>query len=108
MATDNGKVMDELHPIKVTSKVWYMVGVDLIDARNVTTNGNRYILTQTDYFTKYVEAVPLKDKSAGSVAKAMFKVFCRRGSPVHILSDQGREFVNMVSSSFSCSLLQSL
>ena len=43
-----------------------------------------------------MEAVPIKDKSAESVAKAIYKVFCRRGSPVHIISDQGREFVNKV------------
>ena len=70
--------------------------MDLIDAHRVTSSGNRYILTTTDYFTKYVEAVPIKDKSAESVAKAIYKVFCRRGSPVHIISDQGREFVNKV------------
>ena len=96
MANDSGKVLDELHPIKLVSRVWYLVGMDLIDAHRVTSSGNRYILTTTDYFTKYVEAVPIKDKSAESVAKAIYKVFCRRGSPVHIISDQGREFVNKV------------
>ena len=37
--------------------------------------GNRYILTLSDYFTKFVEAVPLPDKSAPGVTKASFKVY---------------------------------
>ena len=97
MANDNGKIMDKLHPIKVTAKVWYLVGIDLLDAHKVTASGNRYIITQTDYFSKYVEAMPLPEKTAGSVAKALFQTFCRHGAPVHIISDQGREFVNQVS-----------
>ena len=57
MANDTGKDFGELHPIKVTSKVWYLVGIDLIDAYKVTSSGNRYVLTTTDYFTKYVKVV---------------------------------------------------
>ena len=102
MANDNGKVMDEMHPIKVEPKVWYLTGIDLVDARRVTSCGNRYILTQTDYFTKYVEAVPIPDKTAGSVAKALFKTFCRHGAPAHIITDQGTEFVNQVCLTVTC------
>ena len=43
-----------------------------------------------------MEAVPLPDKSADSVAKALYSTFCRHGAPVHVISDQGREFVNQV------------
>lgn len=100
MAIDNGKAMDDLHPVKVIPKVWYLVGVDLVDAKKVTASGQRYILTQTDYFSKYVEGMPLPDKSATSVAKALFKTFCRHGAPVHIITDQGREFVNQVWQSY--------
>ena len=56
----------------------------------------RYILTQTDYFSKYVEAYALQEKTALSVARGLYKSFCRHGAPVHIISDQGREFVNQV------------
>ena len=48
------------------------------------------------YVGKYVEAVPLKDESAVSVARGIYKVYCRQGAPVHIISDQGKEFVNQV------------
>ena len=52
-----------------------------------------YILT---IFSKYVEAVLIEDKSAISVAKAIYKVYCRHGAPVSIICDQGKEFTNQV------------
>ena len=75
--------------MKVVHKPWYLVGIDLIEALATSQKGNKYLLTQTDYFTKYVEAVPLPDKSADSVAKALYSTFCRHGALVHIISDQG-------------------
>ena len=87
-----------LHPVKVTAKVWYLVGIDLIDASRTSAKGNRYLLTQTDYFSKDVEAIPLPDKSVLSVAKVPYKTYCRQGAPAHIISDQGRDFVNKVGS----------
>ena len=85
-----------LHPVKMVSKVWCLVGIDLVDAGKVSAKENRYLLTMTDYFSKYVEAIPLPDKSAVSVAKGLYKAYCRHGSPAHIISDQGRKFVNQV------------
>ena len=38
------------------------------------TDRSRYILTISDYFTKWIEAIPTLDKSASSVATALFKV----------------------------------
>jgi hypothetical protein len=87
---------DILHPVKVVEKVWYLVGIDLIDAHKETKNGNRYILTQTDYFSKYVEAVPIPNKSAEAVAHGLYNTYCRHGAPAHVISDQGKEFVNKV------------
>lgn len=60
----------------------------------------------TDYFSKYVEAVPTVDKSAISVASAIHKVYSWQGAPVHIITDQGKEFVNQVSIHYSmCTIL---
>lgn len=89
----------ELHPVQVVPRVWYLVGMDLIGPFQSTAEGNKYILTITDYFSKYVEAVPIPDKSAISVARAIHKVYCRHGAPVSVICDQGKEFVNQVCSS---------
>ena len=74
----------------------YMVGMDLIGPFKKTLNGYQYILTITDYFSKYVEALSIQDKSACSVAKGIYKVYCCHGAPVSLICDQGKEFVNHV------------
>lgn len=64
----------QLHPIAV-KEPWYMIGIDFIGPVSPTSNdGSRFILTVSDYFTKWVEALPTPDKSAYSVASTLFKV----------------------------------
>jgi len=46
-----------------------------------------------DYFTKWPEAIPLKDATAKSVAGALLLVISTWGPPVELLSNQGLEFV---------------
>ena len=66
----------QLNPIPVKSP-WYMVGIDFVGPISpAADDGSKYILTATDYFTKWSEAVPTVDKSAASVATALFKVRC--------------------------------
>ena len=64
----------ELHPILVKAP-WYMVGIDFIGPLSpVAKDGSRYILTISDYFTKWVEVVPTVNKMASTVASSLFKV----------------------------------
>lgn len=86
----------ELHPISVSPRVWNLVGMDLIGPFKVTPRNNKYVLTMTCYFSKWVEAFPLPDKSATCVAHAIYAAYCRHGAPSDIITDQGREFVNKV------------
>ena len=86
----------ELQSISVAPKVWYLVGMNLIGPFRPSAMGYQFLLTMTDYFSKYIEAVPIKDKSAVSVARGINEVYCRQGAPVHIISDQGKEFINQV------------
>ena len=68
------KASGSLHPIPVPPKIWSQVGMDLIGPMPETPQGNKYIVTLTDYFSKWAEAAPLKDKSALGVAKFIFSV----------------------------------
>ena len=43
-----------------------------------SSSGNRYILTVSDYFTKWAEAIALPSKHAQGVAEALFKVIKNR------------------------------
>jgi predicted aspartyl protease len=61
------------------------------------SNGFAWIMTCLDAYTRYLIAVPLKDKSALTVADALVQnVFCRIGLCRQILSDLGPEFQNDV------------
>lgn len=84
-----------LHPISVDSP-WHRLGIDLVGPLPRTESGNAYIVTCTDYFTKWPEAAAIPDKSATTVASFLFSLITRHGSPVIIQSDQGREFINDV------------
>ena len=48
--------------------------MDLIGPMPETPRGNKYIVTLTDYFSKWAEAAPLKDKGAVGVAKFIYSV----------------------------------
>lgn len=51
------------------------MGIDCVGPLNsVSTKGNKYILTISDYFTKFVDAIPLPENNAHHVAAALFKV----------------------------------
>ena len=64
----------ELHPIPVYSP-WHHVGMDFIGPISpISNSGNRFILTLSDYFSKWVEAVPLPTKEATGVAASLMKV----------------------------------
>lgn len=52
------------------------IGIDIV-TMPTSNKGNKYIITCMDYFSKWPEAVPSKDKSATSVAIFIFETICR-------------------------------
>lgn len=55
-------------------EAWGQVGIDLIGPLPETASGHKYVMTLMDYYTKWAEAAPLKDKTALSVAEALYSV----------------------------------
>ena len=71
--------------------------VDLTGPHPRSRKGNVYLLTGICSFTKYLITVPLRDKSALSVAHALLHhVFLLHGSVELQIHDQGKEFCNDV------------
>ncbi|KAL5471569.1 hypothetical protein EMCRGX_G029696 [Ephydatia muelleri] len=53
---------------------WYHVAIDFIGPISpMSLSGNRYILTLSDYFSKWVEAVATPSKEAHQVASTLYK-----------------------------------
>ena len=70
------------------------VSADLIDLRGSAT-GHRYVLSLIDHHSRYLQLVPLRNKEAGTVAKAFIDHFVTLfGPPRTLQSDQGSEFLN--------------
>ena len=72
-------------------KLWQMIAIDILKVP-VSVNNNRYLLVLQDYFTKWAEAIPLRDQTALSITTALVNVFSRFGIPDIVHSDQGRIF----------------
>jgi IS30 family transposase len=89
-----------LNSIPVHS-TWHHIRIDFVGPIAPETNaGNRYILTISDYFSKWVAAVPLPTKEAVGVVNELFKLFMIMGLPRLITTDQGREFNNLLNKEF--------
>ncbi|CAK9293063.1 unnamed protein product [Gordionus sp. m RMFG-2023] len=73
--------------------VWTQIGVDL-SALPESEDGYKYIAVAVDYFSKYIVAMPLKDKTAKSVSRFLYSLLCTHGRAKIQINDQGREFVN--------------
>lgn len=53
------------------------VGFDIVKV-GVSRNGNDRLLTIVDYFTKWVELVPIPDEKATTIATALFNNWITR------------------------------
>lgn len=54
------------------------------------SKGSEYFLLIGDIFSKYIEAIPLKDQTASSILTALMSRWIYiHGTPYYILSDQG-------------------
>ena len=88
-----------------TGHRWDRIAMDILDVCDPTPDGYRYILVIADYFSKWTEAFPIKDKYADTVVDVLVdKIILRFGMPLVIHSDQGREFENGLMKSL-CTLL---
>ena len=86
-------------PADITLRTISEMGVDLVGPFTpaATRIGNKYILVNMDYCTKWVEAKPLWDNTATSSSKNLSEhIWCRFGCPIELISDQGGHFLNAV------------
>ena len=92
-----GKPKLQMHTLRSTvdgypGQRW---SIDLVGPLNHSRNGNVYILSAKDTFTRWVEGVPVYDTDSKSLAKKLYsEVLGRFGMPVQIHSDQGPNLIS--------------
>ena len=80
-----------LQPI-IAGAPFERLSIDLTGPHCRTPRGSVYILTCTDIFTKWTEAFAIPNKEAKVVSRVLVEqVFCRFGTPIALLSDNGTE-----------------
>ncbi|KFD59554.1 hypothetical protein M514_28268 [Trichuris suis] len=72
-------------------KPWERVAVDILEVP-MSQLGNRYLLVLQDWFTKWVEAVPMKNQMAATISSVLVEIFSRMGIPDILHTDQGANF----------------
>ena len=81
------------HKPRRTGYPMQVVYLDLVGPLPVSSRNSRYILTMEDAFTRWVQAVPIPNKEAATVAKHFVdKWVYLWGTPVQVHSDNGKEF----------------
>lgn len=82
------------------------IALDVVGPLVTTYAGNKYILTVQDAFTRYLEAFPMPDQTATTVAQNFVKgIILRHGVPRQILTDLGSNFISKVMQQ-TCKVLQ--
>jgi len=91
------KEKTDLTPVVANGPLQH-IQIDLVDLLSFAehNDGYSYILTMIDVFSRYVWAIPLKDKEGGTIHKELVKIFDDFGPPNILQADNGSEFITDV------------
>lgn len=96
-------------PMTITltpQKVFDTIVIDTIGPLQIYNFGNRYATTMECDLSKYILTIPIPNKEANTIAKAIFKDFILiYGLIKRILTDLGTEYINKIIKKL-CTLLQ--
>jgi RNase H-like domain found in reverse transcriptase/Reverse transcriptase (RNA-dependent DNA polymerase)/Integrase zinc binding domain/Integrase core domain len=81
-----------LQPLPIMG-LGYRWSIDYAGPLPITKRSNKYVCVMVEHFSKWVELVPLPDKtSAYSAAAFLDRVITHFGAPAEVVSDRGGEF----------------
>ena len=82
-------------PITGVSRPFEKVACDIVGPLPCSNAGNKYLITFTDYLTRWPEAFAVEETSAETVARVFVEqIICRHGAPEKFLTDNGSSFCN--------------
>lgn len=86
----------KLRPLRCGAP-WEILAVDVTGPHPTSSKGHVYILTLMDYFTKFVEAIPMRNQEAPTIARIIVERICAvYGTPLRILTDRGPAFESVL------------
>lgn len=101
-----GKKRAPLQELPASDRPFDFVAIDIVGPLPRTENGEKYILSILDHFSRYLEMIPLPDQTAETVACAFVRRWVLKyGVPDVLLSDQGTNFMSELFSKV-CELLK--
>lgn len=87
-------------PMRITttpSKAFEIISIDTVGPLPLTIKNNRYCVTIQCDLTKYIVVIPIQNKEANTIAKALVENFILTyGNFLEMRSDQGTEYNNEV------------
>ena len=78
----------------------YKIFVDIIEDLREDEEGNRHILVLIDAFSRWLNLIPMKDKTSLTIAKKLFQHVGDFGVPIELVSDRGPGFIGDVVEEF--------
>ena len=78
-----------IHPWDLPDKPWQRLHLDFAGPIN-----KKMYLIVIDSFSKWIEVIQMGKTTSEKVKEAMFKLFARWGLPVHIVTDNGPQFIS--------------
>ena len=83
-----------MHKPRLQSRANQCLYLDLVGPLNTSSSGMKYIFSCLDGFTRYVSAIPIRDKKAQTVISCLKAIINTWGIPEEIFCDHGRELDN--------------
>ena len=84
-----------------TDEIWSIDLADMIDYKISNNKGYRYIFIVIDNFSKYLWAIPLKNKYSQTITNEFSNILTTsKRQPLKVESDRGREFYNSIFQNF--------
>jgi hypothetical protein len=78
-----------LQPLEVPKSPNIRLHLDLFAVPRTSSTGNKYVVVMTDAFSKWVELVPIPEKSAEVVAEAVFnRWICQFACPKEVVTQE--------------------
>lgn len=69
------------------------LAIDIMGPLPLTKKKNSYLMVAGDCFTKWIDAIPIKNQKAHTIVQKLMTIF---GVPMEIHSDQGRSFESKI------------